>query len=84
MTGYCQIIHFDDRDEIGFAIHPDWQNRGIGSESIRLLLDRLALSNKKICLIAKSDNLRAIHLYKKHGFTEKERNEEKIVMELLL
>jgi RimJ/RimL family protein N-acetyltransferase len=72
MTGYCQIINRSDNLEVGFALHPDWQGKGIGSASVQLLLDHIRQSgsdkSSHITLIVKKDNQRAINLYQKFGF----------------
>jgi RimJ/RimL family protein N-acetyltransferase len=70
MAGYCQIINHTNASEIGLALHPVWQGKGIGSKSITLLLDyvKSIKPEKPITLIAKKDNIRALKLYKKHQF----------------
>ena len=68
MCGYCQIINHSDSYEVGFALHPDWQGKGIGSVSVELLLAHIQRldtdKSKNITLVVKKDNLRAIALYK--------------------
>jgi RimJ/RimL family protein N-acetyltransferase len=70
MAGYCQIVHRPDALEVGLALHPSWQGKGMGAASIHLLLDYIksCQSEKEIVLIVKRDNLRAIKLYEKQGF----------------
>ncbi len=69
--GYCQIIHHQDSYEVGFALHPNWWGYGIGEVSANLLLDHILenLEPKKITLIVRLSNLRAMHLYQKLGFS---------------
>lgn len=84
MSGYCQIIHRPDNLEVGFALHPDWQGKGIGSVSVQLLLDHIKSfsSGKSITLIVKKDNLRAIKLYEKCGFVIIHENGNELSMRL--
>ena len=85
MCGYCQIIKHPDSVEVGFAIHPDWQGKGIGAASVELLLNHIQLSKNPspITLTVKKDNERAIKLYKKYGFIEIDENNEKVKMKYI-
>ena len=52
-----------------FAVHPDFQNKGIGSEMMKHLLSITHdYGIKKLCLNVVSKNQRAIDFYKKFGF----------------
>jgi len=84
MAGYCQIINHPDHLEVGFALHPDWQGKGIGSASVQLLLAHIkpSSSGKSITLIVKKDNARAIKLYEKYGFVITNEKENELSMRL--
>lgn len=54
----------------GIAVHPDFQGRGVGSALVAEML-RLAdnwLNLVRVELTVASDNVRAMALYRKHGF----------------
>ena len=54
----------------GVAVHPDFQGRGVGNALVAEML-RLAdnwLNLVRVELAVASDNVRAIGLYRKHGF----------------
>ena len=56
--------------EIGMGVHDDYQNRGIGTELMQAILDMTDnwLNIRRVELDVYTDNLRAVHLYKKFGF----------------
>ncbi|MCW8802311.1 MAG: GNAT family N-acetyltransferase [Candidatus Bathyarchaeota archaeon] len=56
--------------ELGLTIHDDYQNMGIGSALLKHII-KVARTKKlkKIHLNVSATNKRAIHLYKKAGFT---------------
>lgn len=68
--GYCQTTVLEDSIEVGWAIHPEWWGKGIGTEAARLLINEAKnhASGKKLILIVKSNNIAAIKIYKKYGF----------------
>jgi RimJ/RimL family protein N-acetyltransferase len=70
--GYCSYIEFYDEIEIGLKIIPKWQNRGYGSEALQKLLEIIGFG-RKIVLGVFENNERAIHLYKKFGFSKIEK-----------
>lgn len=85
--GYCQIIYRSDSYELGFALHPSYWGKGVGSSSVDLLLKYISsdqFEKKKIILQVRENNARAIHLYQKHGFkiVDKISGEEGYLMEL--
>lgn len=52
-----------------FAIHPNFQNKGIGTEMMKYLLEIVhAYGIQKLYLNVVSDNNKAISFYKKFGF----------------
>ena len=55
---------------LGMSVHDDYQNRGIGTELMRAILDMTDnwLNIRRVELDVYTDNLRAVHLYKKFGF----------------
>jgi RimJ/RimL family protein N-acetyltransferase len=83
--GYCQSTHLDDSIELGWALHPDWWNKGIGGRSVDLLIketQKMNSTNKKIFLIVKKNNPIAIKIYQKHGFKIVQEENEEFKMEL--
>lgn len=72
LCGYCQSNKTSTHIEIGMAIHPDYCNKGIGAAALGQFLIRLLQSTTNavlpIILYVKTDNPRAIALYKKFGF----------------
>ena len=51
------------------AVTENMRRKGIGDELMRLAIEKLALSGvEKVFLEVRSDNYKAINLYKKHGF----------------
>lgn len=55
---------------MGITVHDDYQNMGIGTALLTHLIDiAKTRSLTKVWLHVKTDNNRAIHLYKKAGFT---------------
>jgi len=74
--GSCQLTNIHDvhrSAELQIRIgRSDYQNKGAGSEAVRLLIehgfDKLKLH--RIMLHVFSTNLRAIHVYKKNGFRQ--------------
>lgn len=56
--------------ELGLSVHDDYQNMGIGTALLNHLIDVARLKKlSKVWLHVSTDNNRAIHLYKKAGFT---------------
>lgn len=58
--------------KFGISLHADFQNFGIGTQMINMMIEWAKQNGqtKMICLSVHEDNTRAIHLYKKLGFTE--------------
>jgi len=56
--------------ELGLSVHDDYQNMGIGMALLNHLIDVARLKKlSKVWLHVSTSNNRAIHLYKKAGFT---------------
>ena len=55
---------------LGMAVHDDYQDKGIGTALMEAVLDLADnwLNVKRVELDVYTDNLRAVHLYKKFGF----------------
>ena len=72
--------------DIGFGLKPDLTGQGNGDDFLSFIMEqaRRISGHKELRLTVASFNERAIHLYKKHKFTEKTRftfhNTEFIVM----
>ena len=75
----------DTQGELGIAITAQMQDKGFGTEAVAAMTDhgfsRLGL--KRIWLRTRPFNLRAVHVYKKCGFAEYDRDEDHIYMEIL-
>jgi RimJ/RimL family protein N-acetyltransferase len=73
-VGYCHAYDFAGKDtvEVGFVVHPDYQNRGYGKKAVELLLQYLGaeMPEKKVILYVRKENIRAVGLYRKLGFIE--------------
>lgn len=74
----------DGKAELGIAITAEMQNKGFGTEAIKALLSygvmRYALT--KVVLRARPWNPRALRVYLKCGFTEYDRTENDVFMEI--
>lgn len=73
LCGYCQITPRQDNTETGWALHPDWWGKKVGSQAVAQLVNIIKqdpiLKNKPIVLVVKKDNPRAVKLYKNHRFS---------------
>lgn len=74
----------DGTAELGIAITAAKQNLGYGAEAIRRMLQYgfHTLGLDRVFLKVYPDNSRAIHVYEKCGFSEYDRTEEDIFMEI--
>jgi RimJ/RimL family protein N-acetyltransferase len=72
LCGYCQLALKGDEIELGWALHPAWWGKSIGSTAVKLLIEHVkkeySAKVNQICLVVKRDNSAAIHIYKKSGF----------------
>ena len=70
--------------ELGIAITAAKQDKGFGTEAVTALVKYglYGLGIKKIVLKTNPSNLRAIHVYRKCGFIETDRNEDHVFMEI--
>ena len=85
--GNIEIMDVHDGEgELGISITADKQDRGFGTEAIRATLKYVkeAMGLKRVCLKVYPDNPRAIHVYHACGFTEYDRNERDVFMEIFL
>jgi len=84
--GYCQVIHRYDSYDVGFAFHPNYWGKGLGSASCEQLIACVKNypEKKKITLVVKKNNKRALNLYKKLGFViiNEDPNKEQFLMSL--
>lgn len=74
----------DTARELGIVITAEKQNKGYGTEAVRALV-KYGFESKglqRIFLRTNPANGRAIHVYKKCGFIEYDRNNEHVFMEL--
>ena len=83
--GMLQVFDLDHAIEISeIQISSSHQGKGLATQIISDILKRAKLSNKKVTLSAGLKNIGAVKLYKKLGFKEVNRTEEKIYMERIL
>ena len=72
VVGFINYYEIYDRIEIAnFNVLPYFQNHGIGTKLIKYVVDKYKEKFKNITLEVRSDNEKAIKLYKKIGFVEK-------------
>ncbi len=64
--------HINRRCMLSLSIHPDFQNKGYGTESVKLIVDYAfkVLQMHKVGLEVYSFNERAIRVYEKLGFVK--------------
>lgn len=76
MIGFIQFYEEDDPNyrsaSIDVALHPDWCNRGLGTEAVRLLARHLfdERGHHRITIDPRATNGRAIASYRKVGFRD--------------
>ncbi|MEM4645483.1 MAG: GNAT family N-acetyltransferase, partial [Archaeoglobaceae archaeon] len=70
IVGHLVIVPDEkNRVDLTIFIHQDYQNRGIGQEMMKLIIDYCKkVGFDGITLVTERTNLRAIHVYKKLGF----------------
>ena len=72
VVGFINYYDIIDRLEIAnFNVLDYFQNKGIGSKLIDYVIKKYQNKYQNITLEVRSDNEKAIHLYKKKGFIEK-------------
>jgi aminoglycoside 6'-N-acetyltransferase len=76
VIGYIQYFVEDDPNYrhagIDVALHPDWCDRGLGTDAVRTLARHLFddLGHHRIVIDPRATNLRAIASYRKVGFRD--------------
>lgn len=76
-VGRLRVVRLDDYVEIaGLQIHPDWQNKGIGTAVVNEILDQGARAGIPVELDVAKDNPQAERLYARLGF-ERIREDDK-------
>ena len=71
IVGHLVIVPTKDGKKVDLTIfiHQDYQNRGIGQEMMKLIIDYCKkIELEGIMLVTERTNARAIHVYKKLGF----------------
>ncbi len=84
--GNIELMHFiDDEAEWGIVMTYKMQNKGYCTEALRRSVKYgfSELGLRRIYLAVYADNLRAIHVYKKCGFREYDRNNVDVFMEIV-
>lgn len=76
LVGFIQYFEETDPDyrhaSIDVTLHPDWCNQGLGTDAVRTLARHLFddLGHHRITIDPAVSNRRAIHSYRKVGFTD--------------
>ena len=84
--GNVEFFNIKDKEaEWGIAITGPMQDKGYGTEAIRTMVryGMEILGLHRIFLKVYPHNARAIHVYKKCGFREYDRNDEDVFMEIV-
>lgn len=70
IVGHLVIVPTkDNKVDLTVFIHQDYQNRGLGQEMMKLIIDYCKRAGfEGIMLVTERTNARAIHVYKKLGF----------------
>ncbi|WP_456468593.1 GNAT family N-acetyltransferase [Archaeoglobus sp.] len=70
IVGHLVIVPTEDNKvDLTIFVHQDYQNRGIGQEMMKLIIDYCKkVGFEGIMLVTERTNARAIHVYKKLGF----------------
>jgi len=86
IIGYCRIENNDDQKaEFGVVVDQDFWNNGIATYLMEDAMDWATSSPlSKIYLEVYKENLAAIHIYQKAGFTTETTKDETIVMEKMV
>ena len=75
IVGFIHVdSHFEIMDLVNVIVRSDYQNKGIGTELLKFVIDNEEYD--KIMLEVRESNLRAIHVYEKLGFKEIYRREK--------
>ena len=70
IVGFINYYDIYDRVEIAnFNVLEQYQNMGIGNKLIKRVIE-LSTNKENITLEVRSDNIKAIHIYEKYGFTK--------------
>lgn len=71
VIGHLAIVPTKDGKKVDLTIfvHQDYQNRGIGQEMLKLIIDYCKkIGLEGIMLVTERTNAKAVHVYKKLGF----------------
>jgi ribosomal protein S18 acetylase RimI-like enzyme len=81
-VGMIQVFDLDDQIEIAeIQIAPDFQGQGLATMMINDILINAKRKQKKVTLSSGLQNLGALRLYARLGFTEVKRTELKVYLE---
>lgn len=78
-VGRFRVVRFEDRIFLGgIQIHPDFQNRGIGTQLIMELIEESQAVGKPLQLDVDRTNIRARRLYERLGLSQYGESEKDI------
>lgn len=81
-AGMIQIVKTGDVTEIAeIQILPEWQNRGLGTQVLKDVVQSAYLDGQRVSLYLGLMNFGAIRLYQRLGFRETKRSATHIFME---
>ena len=66
--GYAQATFLTHAIELGWAIHPDFWGKGLGTFGVVSLVKEMLPNSLPLILFVKKTNDRAVRLYLKNGF----------------
>jgi len=82
-VGRLRVVRFEDRIFLGgIQIHPDFQNKGIGTHLIKALIEEGRATGKPLQLDVERTNTRARQLYERLGFQRYGESETDIHMQI--
>lgn len=82
LCGYCQSTDLPDEIELGWALHPDFWGKGIGSIAVQKLIETMVPRKKKLVLFVKKNNIRALSIYQKQHFRISHEHQEDILYKM--
>mgnify|MGYP001779792997 CR=1 FL=1 len=88
-ASWARLIHsygflYEGVPEIAIALWPQWRGRGVGTQLLRGLIERLREAGFPAVSLSAQRANRAIHLYQRLGFVEEGGDDEEALMLLRL
>lgn len=82
---FWNIVKKENKAEIGYVLHPDWQGRGLMQEAINKVIEYgfEKMKFRLIKAVLNPDNLRSVSLLKKTGFVYDKKEKDALVYSLI-